>query len=222
LAYTLGDLTTRVQKKIKDTSFATGNITDYLNDAQNDLLNEYNLRFMETSQTYTLTANNADITSGGSLPTNLVRPKNIVITYNGFEQKLMYMTQEEIDEIFPDPTDTTLYQANTPLYWYRFGNTIKVFPTPDKAYTVTLEYLKSPTELSSAADVPDLPQEFREYLVLGAAGRAMEEKDNYDQAAYLLNRASTIGAKLVARYGRRQSGQPTVMRINRVRHASSN
>lgn len=215
MAYTAGDIVTRVQQRIRDTGYSSTEIKGFINDTVNDVFNEYRLPFMETSQTYTLTANVSDITNGSGLPTNYVQALDLTLTSAGRERVLQYMDVRDIDNIYPDPDDTTAHPANQPTKWYFYADTIKVYPVPNEAYTVSLRYFKKPTELSSDDDVPEIPSEFRELLVVGAAYRVMQVKDNYDQAAILQNKYDEILQKLVVKFSQPQVGTATRMRINR-------
>ena len=125
------------------------------------------------------------------------------------------MDTASIDVMYPNADDTTRYPANVPQYWYFYGEIIKVFPTPNDAYTLTLRYYKKPTELDLDNGVPELPSEFQEILVVGAAYRVMQVKDNYDQAAILQNKYDELLQKMVVKYSQPQVGSPTRMRINR-------
>jgi len=97
-----------------------------------------------------------------------------------------------------------------------------VFPTPNAADTLTLRYFKKPTPLSSDDDVPELPSNFEELLIVGAAYRVLQVKDNYDQAAILQNKYDEILQKLVMKYSQPQVGTPTRMRINKYAVGKSN
>ena len=96
-----------------------------------------------------------------------------------------------------------------------FAGNIHLWPRPDKAYALLLRYKKRPSELVNSTDVPLLPQEFRELLVIGAAFRIFEIKDDFVQASYLKSRYDELAMKLVQRYSRKQTGAPSIMRINR-------
>lgn len=215
MAYTLGDIVTKVQQRVKDTSYSSSEIIGYVNDTQNDIFNEYRLRFMQTSQAYTMTAGVSDITNGSGLPANYVQAIDLSLTTAGREKVLSPAETAVIDLIYPDPDDTTRHPANVPDKWYLYGSTIKTYPVPDAAYTLSLRYYKKPTEMDADDDVPEIPSEFREILVVGAAYRVMQVKDNYDQAAILQNKYDEILQKLVYKYSQFQTGRPTIMRINR-------
>jgi hypothetical protein len=185
-----------------------------LNEAQNDIFNEFDLRFQEANQDYTVTTNVSDITNGSGLPAGFIQAIDLTNTTSGYERVIPYKDYREIDDFLPDPDDTTLHPANIPEFWYLYADTIRLYPRPNQAFTLTLRYKQRPTDLSDDADVPLLPAEFQEYLILGAAYRVYEVKDNFVQSAYLKQRCDEIALKLVQRYARKQTGRPTRMRLN--------
>ncbi len=170
---------------------------------------------MEATQDYTLTANVSDITNGSGLPDNFVQAIDLLLTAPGLEKVLAYRDVREIDALHPDNDDATAHAANIPNEWFNYAETIRVHPLPNDTYTVTLRYYKKPTLLDSDADIPELPSEFEELLVVGAAYRIMQVKDNYDQAGILQNKYDELLAKLVSKYSQKQVGRPTIMRTNR-------
>lgn len=222
MAYTTGNLVSRVQTRIRDTGFSSSTILSLLNETQFDIFNEYRFPFMQTQQNYTLVVNDEDITGGNGLPTNYVQALNLTLTTAGRQKNLPFINFSEVEHRYPDPTDTTAYPTGVPSAAYYANGTINVHPLPDSAYTVTLSYIKKPTELDSDDDVPQIPSEFGEILVLGAAYRALQIKDNYDQAAVLQNKYDEILQKLAVKYNQIQVGTPARMRINRRAVGSSN
>lgn len=215
MAFTAGDITTKVQLRVRDTGYSSTEILNFLNDTQNDIFNEYRLPFMETTQGYTLTSGVSDITDGAGLPANYVQAIDLILTTDGREKVLPFRDIREIDALYPDADDTDAHSSGVPSCWYKFGETIKVFPVPDAAYTVTLRYFKKPTLLDADADIPEVPSEFEELLVVGAAYRVLQVKDNYDQAAILQNKYDELLQKLVVKSSQAQVGAPTRIRVNR-------
>lgn len=216
MSYILGDIADKVRQRVRDSGYDPSEIKNYINDAQNDVFNEYRLPFMETTQAYTLTIGVADITNGSGLPSNFVLPISLTLTTAGKEKLLVSRDEREMDFLHPDYESSDVYPANTPSEWYKYAQTIRVFPEPDQAYTVTIRYYKRPTLLSADSDVPSLPSEFEELLVVGAAYRVLQVKDNYDQAGILENKYKELLDKLVMKYTRNQVGTPVIMRINRT------
>lgn len=212
MSYILSDIRTKVRTRIGDTTYDSSAITNFLNDTQNDIFNQYQLPFMEAVQGYTLTSGNADITAGNGLPDDFVTALDLMLTGTGYNKLLTPRDVRHVD--YEDP-DYEAQAAGTPNEWFKYADTIRVIPEPDRAYTVSLRYYKRPTLLSADADVPSLPAEFEEALVLGASYRILQVKDNYDQAGVLENKFMELVVKLNTKYSRAQVGMPTVMRINR-------
>lgn len=216
MAYTAAGLVSRVQTRIRDTGFSSSTILDLLNETLFDIFNEYpSLPFMQTHTDYSLVANVADITNGAGLPTNYGQTLNLELRSTGLEKRIPFLTYRQIEERYPDASDTTAYPANVPEVAYFADGTINVHPVPNSTYSVRLTYFKNPTELANDSDIPDLPTEFGEMLVLGAAYRALQIKDNYDQAGVLQNKFDEILQKLVVKYSQVQTGTPARMRVNR-------
>jgi hypothetical protein len=151
---------------------------------------------METTADFTLVVDDQDI---GTLPTDLQTPINLrIIIPNQYSKVLQPWDFEDFDVQYPQPE---LFDSNTPILWYYFDDTVKVFPTPDQAFTVRLRYVKTPTELSGDSDVPEIPSEFQELLVLGAFRRALEFNDNYDQAVVIQAQMNEQIDSITKRYG---------------------
>ena len=215
MAYQLSDLITRVQQRIRDTGYSQIEITNYINDTQNDIYNEYRLPFMQTYVDYVVTKNVADITNGSLLPSDFVQAVDLQITTQAFETYVEYMSFEELNSKFPAPDNTATYPPSIPQYWYIYDETIKLFPAPNQAFNVRLRYWKKPTDLANSTDVPTIPSEFKEILVVGASYRVLQVKDNYDEAAILQNKYDELLQKLVVKYSTPQTGRALRMRINR-------
>jgi hypothetical protein len=222
VSYTLGDITTKVQQRVRDTGYSSTEIKNYINDTINDVFNEYRLPFMQTSEDYTLAVGVADLTNSVGLPTNYVQALDLTLTSGGMQSVLEYTDASQLNALYPDPSDTGLYPSSVPSKWYFYAETINVFPAASTAITATLRYYKKPTEITSDAAIPELPSEFQELLVVGAAYRVLQVKDNYDQAGILENKYNEILQKLVVKYSVPQTGQPMRQRINRYALGKSN
>lgn len=67
--------------------------------------------------------------------------------------------------------DPTGNQEDKPVYYTREGAGIKLRPTPDQAYTVTVKYLMGLADLSTTNPVTPLPEVWHEIIVYGAVYR---------------------------------------------------
>lgn len=78
--------------------------------------------------------------------------------------------EEYLDKYLDDEynTDDTSLRS-IPEFVFRTPNReYGVYPAPDEAYKLAYEYYSIPTDLSSATDVPTLPEQFRYLIVDGA------------------------------------------------------
>ena len=80
---------------------------------------------------------------------------------------LVRMTQKEYDSVFVDNTDN----YNKPEKYYREKNCIKLWPTPDDAYTITIRYFTPLADLEDPTDEPGVPNNWHEILMYGAIWR---------------------------------------------------
>ena len=168
---------------------------------------------METTAPYTLTVSNADITAGAGLPATFDRAISVRLTTADYEKELRYVEYRDLLKRHPDLATA---DTGTPTMWYKFANTIKVFPEPDIAYTLSLDYYKTPTELSDDADVPEIPSLYEELLVIGAYLRALEHDDDYDEAAVQRLLWDQKHINMVRKTTQKHDG-PSVIAINRRR-----
>lgn len=210
MTYNVSSLQTQVQTRLDDTGFSTATILQFLNDAQRDFTNNKFARIMEASQNYTLASGISDLTNGVGLPALFQTAIDLRCTTVGSESVLFYMDPKEFDLAYPQPS---LVGNNLPYIYYKFGSTINVFPAPDRAYTMTLRYYKSPVELTTGTDVPEISSEWQELLVLGALKRCHELNDNYDMAAIVQGKIDEMTNSYVTRMSLGKS-QPSIMKLN--------
>jgi hypothetical protein len=98
-------------------------------------------------------------------PTNLIKP--FTVTYTAGNRVLLERTEAQIREQDPD-----ISQTGAPRYYVVVGYgastvSLRIYPTPDDAYTITYEGIVRGTALSSDGDIPVLPEDFHDILVLG-------------------------------------------------------
>lgn len=215
MAYQLSDIIAKVQRRIRDTAYSSSEITEYINDTINDVYNEYRLPFMVKSVDFTVFPGVNDITNGVGLPNDFVQVYDLELTSAGYQSQLRYVDAETFVSAYPVWYDTTRYPSVIPTTWFKLGNVINVFPSPKDAMTVRLRYYATPTPLVNATDVPSIPAQFVELLVVGAAYRVLQVKDNYDQAGVLQNKFDELLQKLVVKYSVPQTAHALTMRINR-------
>lgn len=209
MAYQLSTLVTNVQTKLDDTGFSSATIVQFINDTQREIFNTYRLRFMEKQASFTGTAGQASI---GSLPADYQVAIDLRITSPiNVATKLQFIDYKELDQI--DPANNL---TNLPRYAYEFGTVLNTYPTASSILTYMLRYWAIPTELVADGDVPQIPAEFQELLVLGAFKRCSQLNDSYDEAAVVqVNDFDPLLQRMVQRFAVRRHDGPLTMKTNR-------
>jgi hypothetical protein len=76
-----------------------------------------------------------------------------------------------------------------PVWYYRLGNTIKLYNVPDAVYTLSVDYVKRPAALTTPTtggsdSSPIFPVDHHRLLVLGALAKANAMEDDPTTAQY--------------------------------------
>jgi len=207
--YNLVGLRQRVRiDKLDDEEFDSGVIDNFINDAQRDIFNEYELPFQEKIFQGTVPAGSTMFQS----PSDLAQLQSQTMAdVPGFSNSKMKW--RDFFQAFPDNMNQT---PGAPSAWTLYAQNI-IFDKPtDQDYTFTLFYIRKPKLLSGDTDVPEIPEDFAELLVLGAYIRVLKRNEDFDQAAYVQNDYDRQLDLLVARYGFRESDGAIKMKNRQV------
>jgi hypothetical protein len=199
--YTLQAIVRRVQTdKLDDDEFDTGIIGNFVNDAQRDIFNQFELSFQEKIFAGTLPSQATMF----NMPDDLALLQRAILTNGTDIQDISkkYMPWRNFLDIYPDPNTNTAGQVTN---WTSYaGNIILNCPQEDEQ-TLTMYYIKTPKVLALPTDVPEIPQEFEELLVVGAYIRCLKFNEDFDQAAFMEGEYNKMLDLLVSRYGARVS-----------------
>ena len=211
--YTLQALIRRVQvDKLDDDEFDTGIIGRYLNDTQRDIFNNFELSFQEKIFAGTLPSTSTMF----QMPDDLALLQRAILSNGTNVQDITdkYMPWREFLKHHPDPTSNTAGDVSN---WTSYaGNIILNCPQEDEQ-TLTMYYIKKPKLLVLPTDVPEVPQEFEELLVLGAYIRCLKFNEDNDQASFHEGEYNKMLDLLVSRYGGRVSPGAVKMANQQIR-----
>lgn len=218
MAYTYGDLKTLLATQISDANVDTTITGNALIDAEQEIFNKYDLTLNSSTQSNTVAAGANTLTT--VLPTNFQRIRNMNITApTGFAQSLKknYISPDEFDVVANAFVQSqTAPLGGTPWTFYD-DLTIKFGSLADVAYTILIRYTKYVPIMSADADIPTVPQSFRELLMMGAKIRVYENKEDFDYAQQFQNRYADLLQDFVTRYSSRQVDTTTTVRGSRFR-----
>jgi len=187
MAYTYLDITNEVIARMNEVALTSANFGSargfqvQCKNAVNDAINYVNQRefgwpFTHDTHSQTLVAGQTRYTipaDSQSVDYDTFRiSKDDTLAVNGITLRIMdykEYTQKYIEQ------ETTTGVGAVPIYVFRSpDNNYGLFPYPDKAYELKLEYYKKPTALSAHGDVPTVPEQYRQVVVDGATAYAYQ------------------------------------------------
>ena len=92
-----------------------------------------------------------------SLPPDVLIPSIVAVTSSTTAQRLIYLTQENAQDMFAQSTATT--QGN-PTYWSTWGRELLLWPNPgaDVSYDLTIRGYRQPVWDNAASTLPDIDE----------------------------------------------------------------
>lgn len=212
MAYNLSELRRRVRRKLKDNSYNSGDIDDFINDSIQEIAEATHWSYLEKNVVGSLTVNeytyeqqdDHDTTEKLILTDPTDASKYWVLTNN-------YLPHDEFFKRFPTPDSQ---DSTRPFYWTEYGDQLYFDRPADQAYKLRQFYYRLATDLSSDADVPDFPIKFRETIVLGATYRAEAQRRNFDISAVIENQFRDKLDSLIQKHAIKQLAAPEDLLIN--------
>ncbi|MFV0485356.1 MAG: hypothetical protein ACK5MU_04005 [Candidatus Saccharimonadales bacterium] len=205
---TLAQLTERVRNKAKDPELGDGQIGDFLNDCQNEILGEAEYMFLERYD-------DPVEVSGGELdlPRDWQQTEQILVNKKGsMPRRLRYLPFREYfdkstEYAYPDRNYTYTVFSNKVFFTLPRDNkpcapTVGGLP---ELWQVRHMYLAKPKQLVKPEDKAVIPDEFSECLVLGALARVEQWRDNFDFAQIYENKQLEVIENMKRRFGPRQN-----------------
>lgn len=199
MAYTFGELKTKLLTQIGDASIDSSITADALNYTEQSIFNTFEVTLNSDYQANTLATGANTLTT--ALPTDLQKITALYITSpsaRASDLSECFVSPKEFRKQYPLVT-----QSGTPDYW-TFWTGVEFSTLADQDYGIRLDYIKSVTLMSADADVPTMPQTFEELLMLGAKIRIYEQKEDFDYAGQFQTRYGDLLEQFISRYSTRQ------------------
>lgn len=144
-----------------------------LNDAYFDVCSRLPWPFLEKRNTSVTTTNgNPSI----SMPADFAQV--LSLTYPSATGVVQWTRLDDFQKRYVGQEN----QAGQPVLYYMIGGQINLWPVPDQAYTLILNYLSFPSAMKAAADTPIFPARHHRVVVLGAAVRLYAMEDDLASA----------------------------------------
>lgn len=207
--YNLAGLRNRVLvDKLDDDEFDPNIVDNFINDTQRDIFNQFELPFQEKIFQGVIPAGSTMF----QLPSDVAQIQSQTLA------GVQNFGNRQVDwraffQAYPDADNAT---PGSPSQWTLYAGNVLLSAPTDKEYTMKLFYIRKPKTLSQNSDVPEIPEEFSELLILGAFRRILERNEDYDLAGQINAQYQAQLMQLVSRYGFRESDGPIKMK-NRQR-----
>jgi hypothetical protein len=103
-----------------------------------------------------------------------------LLALRGLRYDKIRLTQLSMDDIDNVIMDRTEYKG-TPEYYWTFGTTLSLWPTPDSVKTLTVYYTAKPVTLTAVGNALSLPSQYDNRIVEYCIAQAAELDDNLEQ-----------------------------------------
>ena len=197
--------------KLDDPTFDTDVIDRFINTSQRWIFNQFELPFTEGRFSGVIAAGQTVF----NFPDDVQVPQDLVITTEGDAQDISdnYLLFREFFKAFPKPESNT---PGTPVNWTSHAGKLYLSQPTDKAYQLDTFYIKKPALLVNDIDIPEVPEEFQEVLLLGAYKRILERNEDWDMAAIVDTQIDNEISMLDNRYGFRIQHGPIKMKNRQI------
>jgi len=154
-------------------------VNTWLNQVYLDICSRYNWKFLEKTDTATITSTTTSLNLDVEL-TDLNKVYDVVIEdSDGVKTRLMFLPEDIFQQMYSKSKQDT---TGTPKYYRIWGNTMYFYNLPDENFTVTMKYTFYTSRMVGPGDTPIFPETFHEIIVLGAAAKARQYNDDFEEA----------------------------------------
>lgn len=199
----LGEIQTAIQARGYGSDAAAAQI-EFINACYREIVRERRWSWREATTAVAAVVGNPAVSLAGITDLDQ-RPDAVRIEIGSTYLDLEYVDPEELRR-----REHLDRQNGVPEVWTYYAGQLRLYPRPDKAYTVDVDYFKKYAALAASPDVPLIPEEYRDVLVDGPCQKlAQRERDwhaaNAFKADYEQGRAELRAAD--ARHPRQTSSR---------------
>lgn len=187
---TFKDIQDRVLDQLSKSDATTRNrVKNWINMGYSDFVLREMWPFRETTGTLTTVAGTQETDLSDTF-TDLDEQNITSVALQGANQrKIVYWPYTQLRAANPD---FDYHAQGVPERYYLKSGKIGLWPVPNDAYTIFIDYVKVPTELSADADTPMMPVGYRESLMHYALSMEHDYNTDPDLAQKAMNRYEDI------------------------------
>lgn len=213
MVYNLAGLRDRIiQDKLDDDEYDIDVLNNFINDAQRDIFSELELPFTEKIFTGDL----PEFAYMFKFPDDVSQIQSVVVidpAGNSTDISDNYIPFRQFNEKYKSPESNKPGRVD---YWTLYGGKMITSRPTNGLYKLTIYYNKVPKILADGLDVPEVPEEFAEALLLGAFYRVQIREGDTDEALLTKSEYQRKLEQMVNRYGMRISHGPIKLRNRQI------
>lgn len=174
-----------------------------LNQVQRRILNARRWTFALSSTTKTATVGNAEVVFDTLATTQRVDAVRMTGTVGATEPlELDFIEAPVIRQYLHDNAE-----KGQPRYWSRRGQSIILYPIPDKAYPLTIDTVSNATKAATEADAVVIPDSHIDILVYGLIMQLTFRERDWDGHNMARQMYAELFTEMLAQYGMQQRQQ---------------
>lgn len=206
----LSDVRQSIRSRLDDSQYDQATIDEAINFVQFSIFNEHAIRFMETTDDVYVSAGD----TSADLPDDIQTLLNVHLTSPQVYNLLThYMEYGDFMKAYPGYATYTASQIYT---WTDFAGAMRFAAPASTDAVISVDYMRVPALLINDSDVLDIPDNYKEMVVLGGLARCMERNEDYAEASSERNNYAQLLTGFIAAEGRGQlKAGPTIIRSNR-------
>jgi hypothetical protein len=193
---TLAQLRTSLQAKGYGTDSATAQ-TEMINSVYRRLAGKRRWPWMEAQATTATIAGTTNYSVAAI--TDWLHPDAVRIEISTEYPVLQYVDPQELRSLAHSDR-----ARGVPQYWTYARGQLHVWPAPDRAYTLTIDYTKDPPDLTADADTPVFAATYHDVLVWAAAKEITFRQRDWGAYQYAKQEYDERLAEMERAYGVRQ------------------
>lgn len=175
------------------TDLPDADATLLLNRAYWEVIDKFPFREKEVSQTFPTVMGVRFM--GIPVPFEALRQLSIEDPNTFQHVVLNRMTPYDYENTFVNNPDMS--QFGMPTNYVREDAGIRLWPTPDQVYSITIKYWTVLSDLVSGSSDPEPPQSWDEIILYGAVWRGFLKFGDFDRAAQMRNHVNALIASAV-------------------------
>lgn len=159
-----------------------------LNQAWWEIIDKFPFREKERTDRFDMEIGRRDYPT--PQPFEAIQTISVVTPEDGAHRRLERMTTTFYEENFREDTTVSnvVDQKGIPQRYFRRGDGMVVWPTPDKAYETVIYYLVTLADLEKGdVDFPVIPQVWHEIIYLGGTWRRLIELGDFARSREIKN-----------------------------------